>query len=139
MRPLPDDVLRDRMRRAGEDLRMAALALGEDFYSAAVNRAYYAAFHAARAVLGSRGLVTRKHSGVRALFNQHFVSAGEVDERFGAILRRLFDMRTTADYEDLSHISQQQAAEAVAGAAEFVEMARGMLADRPDTEPTEDD
>ena len=39
------------------------------------------------------------------------------------------DMCTTADYEDLSDISREQAAEAVSRAAEFVEMACRMLAD----------
>lgn len=49
--------------KEGEDL----LLLGH--YSGAINRFYYATFHAMRAILATEELDSAKHSGVIALFN----------------------------------------------------------------------
>ncbi len=40
------------------------------FYNGAINRFYYAAFHAARALLATKNLDSAKHSGVISLFNR---------------------------------------------------------------------
>ena len=115
------------MDRAREDLRVAQVDLAAQAYDATLNRAYYAAFHATRALLGSRGLVTRKHSGVLSLFDLHFVKSGEVDARLGRVLHDLCDLRTTADYEDLTHTSEEQARQAVNDAREFVGLVEDLL------------
>jgi uncharacterized protein (UPF0332 family) len=44
-----------------------------------VNRAYYAIFYAANAMLATKGLERSKHSGVIATFRQHFVKTGMVE------------------------------------------------------------
>ena len=76
MTRLPDDILRDRLAKARQDLRTARLNMEAGAYDGAANRAYYSAFHAARALLGSQGLITRKHSGVLSLFELHFAKGG---------------------------------------------------------------
>ena len=43
------------IENAREMLEVAELNLGNDFYSSAVNRAYYAIFYAANALLATRG------------------------------------------------------------------------------------
>jgi uncharacterized protein (UPF0332 family) len=48
------------------------LALAHDDYVTAVNRAYYATFYSANALLSTKGLERSKHSGVIAAFRQHF-------------------------------------------------------------------
>jgi len=53
------------------------LASGD--FRAAVNRAYYAVFYAASAMLLTRGVERRKHSGVIGAFREHFVKTGLID------------------------------------------------------------
>ena len=45
-------------------------------YSSAVNRAYYAIFHALRAVTALDGFDSGKHSGVIAYFNRDYIKNG---------------------------------------------------------------
>jgi uncharacterized protein (UPF0332 family) len=52
------------MERAHETLEVAARNLDDGFYAASVNRAYYAIFYAANAMLSTEGLARSKHSGV---------------------------------------------------------------------------
>jgi len=61
------------MKRADRMLRTAYLALDDDDYASAVNRAYYAVFYAANAALTTRGIERSKHSGVLAEFRSQFV------------------------------------------------------------------
>ena len=70
----------------------------------AVNRFYYAAFYAAKAVLATKGLDSSKHSGVIALFQQHFVKTGVIDQAIAKALPRAFEWRLDTDYEDFASI-----------------------------------
>ncbi len=63
------------IERANEALEVAAHNLDDGFYAASVNRAYYAVFYAANAMLSTQGLTPRKHSDVStAASSQRFAS-----------------------------------------------------------------
>lgn len=66
-------------------LEVAALNLSEDFYGSAVNRAYYAIFYAANALLVTQGLARSKHSGVIAAFRERFVKTGLIEAEYSDI------------------------------------------------------
>ena len=53
-----------RMSRAAEELTTARLLLSNRMYRSSINRAYYAIFHAIRAVNALDGFDSSKHSGV---------------------------------------------------------------------------
>mgnify|MGYP000481935701 CR=1 FL=1 len=57
------------LERAHRALRTGYLALDDQDYIAAVNRAYYAIFYAANALLATKGLERSKHSGAIAAFS----------------------------------------------------------------------
>ena len=69
------------LARAEETLRAAEVLLREGLTNDAVGRAYYAGFHAVRALLFSVGLEPRSHRGAIQLFNLHFVRTGKIDAR----------------------------------------------------------
>lgn len=71
--------------------------------ASAVNRFYYAAFHAARALLATRGLDSSRHAGVIALFQQHFVKTGDFPLDVARALPRAFEKRLNSDYEDFAN------------------------------------
>ena len=60
------------LQHAQEMLVVAAHNMADGFPGSAVNRAYYAVFYAASALLVTQGLARSKHSGVIAAFRQHF-------------------------------------------------------------------
>jgi uncharacterized protein (UPF0332 family) len=91
---------RHRLQRARESLREADVLRAAAAPNGAVNRYYYAAFHAARALLATLGLDSARHSGVIALFNQHFVKTGLIPTDTARVLVRSFEKRLKSDYSD---------------------------------------
>lgn len=59
-----------RLESAEERLKAARLLLEKQMYADSASRVYYAVFQAARAALATKGLDSRKHSGIIGLFNQ---------------------------------------------------------------------
>ena len=82
-------------------------------YSLAANRAYYAIFYVERAFLATIGKDSSKHSGILALFNEHFINSGIVSEITSKVVQRLIDLRHEGDYQDFAVISEEEAKNAV--------------------------
>ena len=74
-------------------------------YDSAVNRFYYAAFYAARAVLATKGLDASKHTGVISLFQIHFVKTELIPKDLACALRTSFEVRLDGDYGDYVEIT----------------------------------
>jgi uncharacterized protein (UPF0332 family) len=102
-----EEIARARMQRAREALGEADLLIGALRWRGALNRLYYAAFYAARAVLATRDLDSSRHSGVIALFQQHFVKSGAVLPAAARTLPRAFEARQSSDYADSSDPTEE--------------------------------
>lgn len=89
-----------RMERAEEALDDAELLFEAGRYNLAVNRLYYCLFYAASSLILTKDLSSARHSGVRALLNQHFVNPGIIGIECGRFYSTLFKNRTKADYGD---------------------------------------
>ncbi len=89
-----------RLERAKETYEEALLMKRENHWNACANRLYYAAFYAVSALLVKNGFSSGKHSGVKSLFNQHFVKTGKIDKEMGRLYNRLFEARQEVDYVD---------------------------------------
>jgi uncharacterized protein len=98
-----------RMVQARETLAEAEQLLASQAFRGAVNRLYYAAFYAARALLATRDMDAGRHSGLITLFQQHFVKTGLVPAETGKILARAFEKRQTSDYGDFATIDPADA------------------------------
>ncbi|MBI1883907.1 MAG: HEPN domain-containing protein [Chlamydiae bacterium] len=109
------------IEKAKEKLSVTESLVKLKAYDDAVSRAYYAAFHAAQAVLLTEGLSAQTHQGLVNLFGLHFVKTGKVDRKFGRYLSNLKDDRENGDYEIYSAIDQEVAEKALIEAQEFVE------------------
>jgi len=86
----------EQARGALTDARVLLSGDGTD--AGVVNRLYYAAFHAAQAVLYDRGEKPSSHGDVRRLFGQRVVLDGEASREEGRLLGTLYDYRWEADY-----------------------------------------
>ena len=100
---------RHRFQRARETFQDGVALLERGAVSSAVNRLYYAAFYAARALLATEGLDASRHSGVITLFGQRFVKNGIIPPEIAKALPRSFEKRLDTDYEDFSAIDQKEA------------------------------
>lgn len=109
-----------RLQSAEERLKASRLLLEKQMYSDAVSRAYYAVFQAARAVLATKGLDSRKHSGIIGLFNQQFVKTSILPRDYGKILKSCRDLREAGDYDDFYLVSREEALNAIENASRFI-------------------
>lgn len=89
-------------------------------YSSAVNRAYYAIFHALRAVTALDGFDSGKHSGVIAYFNRNYVKNGIFNKKISKNIDMSFRLREKADYQDFVMISRDMAEEQINKAKEVL-------------------
>jgi hypothetical protein len=115
------------MKRARETLLEAQYVVGQKFYRGAANRAYYAMFHAATALLLSEGLAFSKHQGVIGEFNRLYVKTSKFPKSLGSRLDYAFDARNVADYSVRDDISAELAEQLVQDAAAFVAEAERLL------------
>jgi uncharacterized protein (UPF0332 family) len=94
------DLIQYRIERARETFEEALLMQREGHWNSCANRLYYACYYAVSALLATKGLASSKHTGMKALFNQHFVKTGLVAKENGRLYNRLFDARQEGDYVD---------------------------------------
>jgi uncharacterized protein (UPF0332 family) len=73
------EVVRYWLAQAADALASARSEAAAGRFNFAVNRAYYACFYAASAVLLSEGRKFVKHSGVRAALHLHLVKTARID------------------------------------------------------------
>jgi uncharacterized protein (UPF0332 family) len=92
----------------------------EKYFDEIASRCYYAAFHAAQAMLMSEGLTADTHQGVVSLFGLHFAKTGRVNPKLGRYLNNLKDDRESGDYDLYSGIDRAVAENAVREAREFL-------------------
>lgn len=87
-------------QRAVESLAAAKSMARESFNEAAVSRAYYAAFYAARAALSAADVSAPKsHHEMIAFFREHFTRSGEIEVQWMNSLQTLYSERQAADYD----------------------------------------
>ena len=115
------EILWEKGRTAARSARLLVDPAVADA-NGAVNRAYFAMFHAARTALAAvdphLGQVKR-HATVIGRFGRHMVKDRGLDVQLGRDLSLAFDLRTIADYEPVT-IDLGDAAELVGTTEGFV-------------------
>lgn len=115
------------IENAEESLSVAQLNLDNDFYAAAINRAYYAIFYVTNALLATKKLARSKHSGVLSAFRQHFIKTKLLSSELSEIYGQVMDDRHEGDYEIIAATSKEDAEIDVRQARYFVEEVKEWL------------
>lgn len=114
------DLSAQRIERAKEDLDTAKINLENGKYKAAINRSYYAIFHAIRAVNIMDGFDASKHSSVIAHFNQYYVHTGNFKRDTYKIIDSAYRIREKCDYSDFFVVSKGDAEEQIRKAEQLL-------------------
>jgi uncharacterized protein (UPF0332 family) len=123
--PRAKTLVKRELSVAEQDLAEAKDRLENQRYKYATINSYYAAFHAARALLYSQGFRERSHFCLSAAIEALFVETGRLEARFIGALNNLMSLREKADYDGSS--SREAAFLCVQTAEEFVEQSRSLL------------
>ena len=113
-------VVAHRIQRAKETLLDAKIMAESERWHGTINRLYYACYYIASALLIKHGHLTRTHSGVIRLLNEHFVQKGIVSDEQGRFYGRLFALRQTGNYNDWVDVKPENVKLTVAPAEEFI-------------------
>ena len=93
-------LIKYRIERAEETYKEALLMRTEGHWNTCANRLYYACFYAVSALLAKYELSSRKHSGIKSLFNQRIIKKKILDSTQGKLYNQLFEARQEGDYVD---------------------------------------
>ncbi len=115
------------LTRAGELLTASRTMLSGNLYSDSISRSYYAAFHAATAVLEELGIERKSHQAVWAAFGKQVTQAGLLDKKYHSTGVKLFQQRIQSDYLPDPDDTAKDAEKALTFAAEFVSACRAFL------------
>jgi len=115
------------LARGDDALRAAHELLKLGLLHDAVSRAYYAAFHVARALLLAEGVEPPTHAGVSSMLGLHYVVPGRLAPERAKDLARLEQFRGEADYNRFFVFTPDGAAEEVAAADRFCAAGRALL------------
>jgi uncharacterized protein (UPF0332 family) len=128
MDPHIEGRVRNRLARARAKLAAAERLLASSDWDDAISRAYYAAYHAAQALLLTVGLSPRTHTGTLSLFGLHFVKSGRLDAEHARSLREIKEDRENGDYAEVAFFKPEEARARVEAARRFVDAAAGLFA-----------
>ncbi len=116
-----------RLQRARETLADARILADAGRWNPCVNRLYYACFYAVSALLIQEGLSSTKHTGLRSLFNRHFVKTNKVPKDKARIFNDLFERRQEGDYVDFVSFEESQVLPWLPEAEAFVQNLADLL------------
>lgn len=107
------DLCQYRMRQAEESLIVAEECCNNKHYKDSINRSYYAAFYAVKALLAIKEIDFKRHKDVMAYFNKNYVATGLFPKELGKRLGKAQQKRERSDYDDFYVASEDEAMEQV--------------------------
>jgi uncharacterized protein (UPF0332 family) len=116
------------LARAKACLEEARTLLAAHLPYGAASRAYYAAFHAVRALLFSIGLEVRSHRAAYSLLAEHFVKPGRLGAGIARSAAHLQRDREDADDQTAAVVTEEQVREMIDDAARVIAEAERLLA-----------
>jgi len=119
--------IQDLLHKADESLQAAKLLSREKYYDFAASRAYYTMFYVAQAFLLNKGLTFSSHAAVIAAFGKEYAKTGLIDIKFHRYLIDAEDLRGTGDYGVGASLTENEAAQTLAWAAEFLQIGQQQL------------
>ena len=111
-----------QMEKANRFLNQAEMVRDMQQWDLAANRYYYACFHAVQALFIYNRLASKTHSGMLRQFGLHFIKTGIIEDRLGAFLTRMEQLREKGDYNCVFSINEEELCTIVEPAHELVKV-----------------
>jgi uncharacterized protein (UPF0332 family) len=118
---MKEELIRYRRKKAREALEDATILFDSGRLFSALNRIYYALFYEVAALLSTEELSSGKHTGIRSLFNEHFVKTGRVPVKLGRFYSTIYDFRQKGDYGDFVEFEKEKVKEWLDQASAFID------------------
>jgi hypothetical protein len=115
------------LEKADKKFKVAQNLFKDGSFDDSISRAYYAMYQVATALLLTKDIVCKTHSGLLQMFSLHFIKTGIMDKRYFDMLAAAKDLRENGDYEAFFVARSEDAEETLENAKEFIEEAKRIL------------
>ena len=116
-----------QLARSKEILQEIPILMEHSAYNTAINRAYYAAFHAMKAIEALDRYDSKKHSGVISYFRMKYVRTGVFPDELSEIIGELQEARADSDYNIIIRFNAEDAENYYQGAVRFCSVVEAYL------------
>ena len=121
MSPFEEELIHHRREKAAYTLEDAHILFEKKRLYSCVNRKYYACFYEVMALMIKDKFESSKHTGVKAFFLQEYVKTGKVSSHWGSYYVEIFKYRHDSDYKDFVKFDENQIAEWLDKARNFIQ------------------
>jgi uncharacterized protein (UPF0332 family) len=119
-----------KLQKATALINEADVLMQNKFYATVINRLYYGCFHATKALLLTKDLTPKTHSGVVNMLHLHFVQPGLFDMAKASFYSRLLQQRIDDDYNDFIIEDAETTEDFIEPAKEYVKYVAGLIGKR---------
>ena len=116
-----------RVQEADNSLKASMNCLNSGLYKDSINRSYYAAFYAIKAILALGTVDFKRHKDVVAYFNKEYVATGVFPRELGKRIGTLKQLREKSDYDDFYIKKKKKAIEQYATAEQVIKSIKEYL------------
>ena len=95
---MSNENIKSLIDKAKKFLDSSKLLLNASDYDSTVSRIYYAMFFSTEALLLTKNLAAKSHSGLISIFGEHFIKTNVFPKEMGRQLNRAYDKRLIGDY-----------------------------------------
>jgi len=121
------ELVKKELSISESDLLDAKAGFQEKRYKWSTIQAYYAMFHATRALVYSKGYREKSHYCLSVALRALFVEEGKLDAQAGRDFLNAMNLREAADYE--AEFSEAGATAVITAAEKFIGKAKSLLGD----------
>ena len=114
------DLCQYRIEQARETLKASKIMLDNKMVKDSINRSYYSAFYAMKAVLAIEEKDFKRHKDVVAYFNKMYVATGKFPKDLGRMIAKLQQLREKSDYDDFFVVSIAKAEQQIMTAEKVI-------------------
>ena len=118
---MSNEEIKSFVGKARKFIESSKVLLEINDYDSVVSRTYYAMFLITEALLLTKNLAPKSHSGLISLFGEHFVKTNIFSKEMGRQLNRAYDKRLIGDYGTSIIITKNEAQGLLDIGQDFVE------------------
>lgn len=102
-----------RLSQAEDSIKVAQMSYDNALFKDSINRSYYAAFYAIKAVLALEEIDFKRHKDAIGYFNKTYVATEKFSKELGRRIGMLKQLREKSDYDDFYIASKDEAFEQI--------------------------
>lgn len=103
------DLSNYRLSQAEDSIKVAQMSFDNGLYKDSINRSYYAAFYAVKAVLALEEVDFKRHKDAIGYFNKTYVATEKFSKELGRKIGMLKQLREKSDYDDFYIAGKEEA------------------------------